>query len=94
MVDRIEGLVKKYHPEMLSKLQEKAKAVEKAVSAKVEQTAQVTRATVTYTKAAVVTEAKKELHEIFTGMLKRELSPKEQESVAKLAEGLVKEILS
>ncbi len=93
MVDlgRIEKILSQAPDHMKEALKKEAHKAEKFASENLSRTAEVTRATVTYTKEALIAEARKEIARFYIDMLGRSLNGAEEKAVDTLAKALAKE---
>jgi len=95
MVSRIgiEGIINQYAPlELKETLKQKAAEAEQVAAKQASQVSQVARSEVTYTKEALVAEAKKEIEAFYVSLLRRQLNKPEEETVQKLAEVIAEEV--
>jgi|GEM_PF-5127438 len=95
MVGRIDGIINKFAPELKDALKQEAKKAANFAANKASQITSITRTHVTYTADALVQVAKSELTSVFAGLKgNSNFSDKETNAINRLAEGLVREILS
>ncbi len=93
MVSRIgiERIIK-YAPEMKEVLRQESAKAEQVAAKQASQVSQVTRLEVTYTKEALVAEARREIDAFYVGLLGRQLNEPEQNAAQELAKVIVTEV--
>ena len=90
---KLQSIVDRYAtPEMGKVLKEESEKAKQVAVEQASQVSQVARSEVTYTKEALVAEAKKEIEAFYVGLLRRPLNEPEQETVQKLAEVIAEEV--
>ena len=93
MIDRIQGIIEQYGtPKIKEVLRQKAAEAEKVAVERTSQASEVVRSEVTYTKEALVAEARKEIQAFYVSLLGRQLSRAEEKAAQNLAEVIAKEV--
>ena len=93
MVDfgRIEKIISQAPDHIKEALKKEAHKAEKFAAENLSRTSDVARSTVTYTKEALIAEARKEIARFYIDMLGRSLNGAEEKAVETLAKVLAKE---